>query len=69
MSSISDNPTRLPPRTVPPSAIKMPAFGFGCAPLDDLFVEISEPQARLALNAAWDAESRYYDTALGISTD
>ena len=63
MSSASDNPTKYPPRTAPISSIGMPRFGFGCAPLGDLFVETSEADTRLALDAAWDAGVRYYDTA------
>lgn len=63
MSSSSDNSAKLPPRTAPASAIEMPRFGFGCAPLGDLFVETSEADARLALDAAWDVGVRYYDTA------
>ena len=63
MSSASDNPTKFPPRTAPISSIGMPRFGFGCAPLGDLFVETSEADTRLALDAAWDAGVRYYDTA------
>lgn len=63
MSSASDNSTKYPPRTAPLSPIKMPTFGFGCAPLGDLFVETSEADTRLALDAAWDAGVRYFDTA------
>lgn len=53
----------LPPRTAPGVPIEMPKFGFGCAPLGDLFVETSEEDARLALDTAWDVGVRYYDTA------
>lgn len=63
MSSASENSIKLPPRTAPTSAIEMPRFGFGCAPIGDLFVETSEIDTRLALDAAWDVGARYYDTA------
>jgi D-threo-aldose 1-dehydrogenase len=38
-------------------------FGFGSAPLGDLFESISEDQAQRTLQAAWDAGVRYFDTA------
>ncbi len=63
MKTRDKNPPDLPPRTAPEFSIEMPQFGFGCAPLGDLFVETSEADARLALDTAWDVGVRYYDTA------
>ncbi|HEY3512811.1 MAG TPA: aldo/keto reductase, partial [Kribbella sp.] len=51
--------------------IDVPRFGLGCAPLGNLFEELSEEQAHALLTAAWDAGVRYFDTAphygLGLS--
>lgn len=63
MSFASENTSQLLPRTAPISAIDMPRFGFGCAPIGDLFVETSEADTRLALDTAWDVGVRYFDTA------
>ena len=63
MKTADNNTTGLPPRTAPVVPIDMPKFGFGCAPLGDLFVETSEADARLALDTAWEAGVRYFDTA------
>ncbi|MDA0333947.1 MAG: aldo/keto reductase [bacterium] len=38
-------------------------FGFGGAPLGELFVPVPETQAQETLAAAWDGGIRYYDTA------
>lgn len=38
-------------------------LGFGGAPLGGLFAEVSDAQARAALEAAWDAGIRHFDTA------
>jgi D-threo-aldose 1-dehydrogenase len=45
------------------SNVMLPQFGFGGAPLGDLFVKIPEADAMATLSAAWDAGVRYYDTA------
>ena len=45
------------------SEIMLPLFGFGGAPLGDLFTRVSEADAESTLQAAWDAGVRYYDTA------
>lgn len=46
-------------------------LGFGTAPLGNLYRAISDEEAHLALEAAWETGSRYYDTAplygLGLS--
>jgi D-threo-aldose 1-dehydrogenase len=39
------------------------ALGFGSAPLGDLYAPLSEVDAEAALQAAWDAGVRYFDTA------
>lgn len=39
------------------------ALGLGCAPLGNLYRQISDGEARAVLDAAWDAGLRYYDTA------
>ena len=43
--------------------VALTKLGFGGAPLGDLFERISETQAGLTLQAAWDAGVRYFDTA------
>jgi len=43
---------------VPPGPL-----GMGGAPLGNLLSVVPEPDARAALDAAWDASIRYYDTA------
>ena len=45
------------------SNVMLPQFGFGGAPLGDLFVKVSDGDAEATLTAAWDAGVRYYDTA------
>jgi D-threo-aldose 1-dehydrogenase len=46
-------------------------LGFGGASLGNLYIETSDTEARLAVDAAWDGGVRYYDTAphygLGLS--
>lgn len=43
--------------------LRIPQFGFGGAPLGELFTRVSEADAEATLQAAWDAGVRYYDTA------
>src|SRR6185369_8078815 len=49
----------------------VPPMGFGAAQLGNLFFETSDEDARGAVDAAWSAGIRYYDTAphygLGLS--
>ncbi len=45
------------------SDVMVPQFGFGGAPLGDLFVKMSEADSEETLSAAWDSGVRYYDTA------
>ena len=50
--------TRTTRRGVPFTSI-----GFGSAPLGNLFREVTDDEARGAVDAAWDAGIRYFDTA------
>ena len=63
MTSSMDHGIPLPPHIAPERAIKMPRFGFGLAPIGDLFVKTSEFEVQLALGTAWNLGVRYYDTA------
>lgn len=45
------------------SGVELPQFGFGSAPLGELFTKVSERDAEATLDAAWSAGVRYYDTA------
>ena len=45
------------------SGVELPLFGFGGAPLGELFVKVSEADAEATLQAAWDQGIRYFDTA------
>ncbi|MEV7680535.1 aldo/keto reductase [Streptomyces sp. NPDC088341] len=51
--------------------VRVGPLGFGGAPLGNLYTPIDDGQARAAVDAAWDAGVRYYDTAphygLGLS--
>ena len=53
----------LAKRRLGKSGVELPLFGFGGAPLGELFVKVSEADAEATLQAAWDAGVRYYDTA------
>lgn len=57
---------------MPDSAIpKLPSLGLGCASLGSLYRSIDREQAFATVDAAWDADMRYFDTApyygLGLS--
>ena len=41
-------------------------IGFGTAPLGNLYKPISDSEANLALEAAWNSGVRYYDTLVWI---
>jgi D-threo-aldose 1-dehydrogenase len=43
--------------------LQLTRFGLGCGALAGLYKPTSEPDARAALQAAWDAGMRYFDTA------
>jgi D-threo-aldose 1-dehydrogenase len=51
--------------------VDVTAFGFGAAGIGNLYAEVSDADAEAALQAAWDAGVRYFDTAphygLGLS--
>ena len=42
---------------------QMPSLGFGAAPIGNLYAEVGEEDAQAALQAAWQAGIRYFDTA------
>lgn len=50
-------------RQVGNTALALETLGFGCAPLGNLYRELSEGDAAALLNAAWAAGFRHYDTA------
>ena len=41
----------------------VPVIGFGAAHLGELYAMVPEDQSQATLNAAWDAEVRFFDTA------
>jgi D-threo-aldose 1-dehydrogenase len=43
--------------------IDLPRLALGCAPIGNLFTEVSEDDARATVDAAWDAGVRLFDTA------
>ncbi|MGN9839134.1 aldo/keto reductase [Nonomuraea sp. H19] len=51
--------------------IELPRYGFGGAPIGNLFQEVPEEQARATIDAAWESGVRLFDTAphygLGLS--
>ncbi|MGW1541696.1 aldo/keto reductase [Streptomyces sp. NPDC002309] len=53
------------------TSVRVSALGFGAAPIGNLYAPLDDDQARAAVEAAWDAGVRYYDTAphygLGLS--
>jgi len=63
--------TTLPTRTLPTSGLELTELGFGAAVIGNLYRETSDEDARAAVDAAWDAGIRYFDTAphygLGLS--
>lgn len=50
-------------RPVGKTGLMLPQFGFGAAPLGELFTKVSEADAEATLAAAWRAGVRFYDTA------
>jgi D-threo-aldose 1-dehydrogenase len=44
-------------------SIDLPRLGLGCAPLGNLFTEVTETDWRGTVDAAWDAGVRFFDTA------
>lgn len=63
--------TRMRRRTLGRSEVAVTELGFGGAAIGNLFTEVGDAQARLTVDAAWDAGIRYFDTAphygLGLS--
>ncbi|MCC5581844.1 aldo/keto reductase [Microtetraspora sp. AC03309] len=51
--------------------VELPRLGFGGAPIGNLFTAVTDDEARAAVEAAWEAGVRLYDTAphygLGLS--
>ena len=51
--------------------VQVTELGFGGAPIGNLYAPVSDEQSRAAVDAAWDAGVRYFDTAphygLGLS--
>ncbi|MCW2647287.1 MAG: D-threo-aldose 1-dehydrogenase [Pseudonocardiales bacterium] len=61
----------LPGRRVGTTNVHVTDLGFGCAPIGNLYSEVDDATAFDAVDAAWDAGIRYFDTAphygLGLS--
>jgi D-threo-aldose 1-dehydrogenase len=58
-------------RPIGRTGIEVTELGFGAASIGNLYTEVSDEEASQAVNAAWDAGIRYFDTAphygLGLS--
>ncbi|MFI6348492.1 aldo/keto reductase [Streptomyces sp. NPDC050560] len=50
-------------RTLGRSGVEVSALGFGTAGIGGLYTPVTGDEARAAVDAAWDAGIRYYDTA------
>jgi D-threo-aldose 1-dehydrogenase len=61
----------MPRRQIGNTDIRVTELGFGAAPIGNLFKEITDDAATQAVDAAWEAGIRYFDTAphygLGLS--
>jgi D-threo-aldose 1-dehydrogenase len=61
----------LPSRTLGHSGVRVTALGFGAAAVAGLYEAVGEDEAAIAVEAAWAAGIRYFDTAphygLGLS--
>ncbi|WP_345588159.1 aldo/keto reductase [Streptomyces marokkonensis] len=61
----------MPSRTLGRSGVSVSALGFGAAAVAGLYEEVGEQEAAAAVDAAWEAGVRYFDTAphygLGLS--
>jgi D-threo-aldose 1-dehydrogenase len=61
----------LATRPLPRSALRLTEVSLGCAQLGNLSRAVTDEQARATVDAAWDREIRYFDTAphygLGLS--
>ncbi|HJW42316.1 MAG TPA: aldo/keto reductase [Rhizomicrobium sp.] len=49
--------------TIPNTGRPLPAFGFGCAALGNLYAAVSDADAAATLSAAWQNGIAYFDTA------
>jgi D-threo-aldose 1-dehydrogenase len=45
------------------TGVRVSRLGLGCAPLGNLYSELTEAEARGAVDGAWDAGLRFFDTA------
>ena len=58
-------------RTIRDTGVAVSELGFGAAPIGNLYAPVSDAEARAAVDTAWDAGIRYFDTAphygLGLS--
>lgn len=63
--------TRMRTRTLGRTDVPVTALGFGGAAIGNLYTPVRDDEAHLALDAAWEAGLRYFDTAphygLGLS--
>lgn len=50
-------------RRIALTQLELPVFGFGAAHIGELYSRVPEGESRSALQAAWDAGVRYFDTA------
>ncbi|MER7052589.1 aldo/keto reductase [Streptomyces sp. NPDC000351] len=61
----------MPSRTLGRSDVSVTALGFGAAAVGGLYEDVGEEEAAAAVDAAWEAGVRYFDTAphygLGLS--
>jgi D-threo-aldose 1-dehydrogenase len=53
----------IPLRPLGQTGFKLPALGFGGAPLGELFQRIEDDDAQKTLQAAWECGIRYFDTS------
>ena len=53
----------LPLRKLPRTGHSVTALGMGCAPLGSWYRRVSDADARAAVDAAWNAGIRFFDTA------
>jgi D-threo-aldose 1-dehydrogenase len=64
-------PAVLPTREVRGSGVRLTSLGYGAAQAGNLYRETTDEETRAAVDAAWDAGVRYFDTAphygLGLS--
>jgi D-threo-aldose 1-dehydrogenase len=63
--------TSLPRREIRRTGVHVTTLGFGAAPIAGLYQAVDETTARATIDAAWEGDIRYFDTAphygLGLS--